>query len=501
MRKIYLLIIILVCFLLYINMSCGGKSQSITEGDELAHKYCISCHQFNDPSLLDKKSWGENVLPKMAEFMYVDQYYNPYVPGSSQRRIAPEDLFPYEKWEKIVNYYLLNAPDSMPVRTEQLSPVHIGLNHFTTHFIESKIEAPLTTMVRFDTAGHRILFGDGQERKLFVMNPAMKVVDSFHVRVGIADIHLAKNSFEVVTMGILKPSDAILGKLVRITDKKETILADSLERPVQATYADLNGDNKEDIVLCEFGYRLGALSWLENMGNDQYKKHVLRGLPGAINTEVYDFNKDGKPDIIALMAQADEGVFIYYNEGGGHFREERVLSFPPVYGSNSMQLCDLNKDGFMDILVTHGDNADFSPVRKPYHGIRLFLNDGKDHFRLDKFLPVYGVQKAVAADMDNDGDPDIISVSFFPDYEKAPEESFLYWENKGSGQYQRYTFEGVTDGRWMTLDAGDMDHDGDKDIILANGTIGFGNVPPALKERWISHPVSAVVLENTLIKK
>lgn len=500
MRKVYIITFILVSFLFYLNMSCGRKSQSIQEGEELAHKYCISCHQFNDPSLLDKKSWSENVLPKMAEFMYVDEYYNPYMPGSSQERVAPGNLFPYEKWAKIVNYYLINAPDSMPARTE-VSPVQTGMKQFTTHFIDGKTPVPLTTMVRFDTARQQILFGDGSAGKIFIMNTEMNVLDSLRVRIGVADVHLEKKSTDVVTMGIMKPSDAILGKLVRITGKKETILKDSLQRPVQATYGDLNGDGREDIVLCEFGYKKGALSWLENQGNDYYVKHLLRGLPGAINTEIYDFNKDGKPDIIALMAQADEGVFIYYNEGKGNFREDRVLSFPPVYGSNSMQLCDFNNDGFMDILVTQGDNADFSPVLKPYHGIRLFLNDGKNKFALQKFLPAYGVQKAMAADLDEDGDLDIVSVSFFPDYEKAPEESFLYWENKGNGNYQRYTFDGVTDGRWMTLDVGDMDHDGDKDIILANGTIGFGNIPDTLKQKWKSHPLACVILENMLNKK
>ena len=86
---------------------------------------------------------------------------------------------------------------------------------------------------------------------------------------------------------------------------------------MQATYADLNNDGREDIIISEFGFRQGSLSWFENTGKGNYARHILRALPGAIRTEVYDFNKDGKPDIAAMMAQGDEGVFIYYNEGNG----------------------------------------------------------------------------------------------------------------------------------------------------------------------------------------
>jgi hypothetical protein len=303
-------------------------------------------------------------------------------------------------------------------------------------------------------------------------------------------------------MGILKPSDARLGKLALIEKEKiPVVIIDSLQRPVQASYGDLNGDNKEDIIICEFGFRTGALSWFENKGNNKFEKHLLRALPGATRSEIYDFNKDGRPDIIALMAQADEGIFIYYNEGNGKFREERVLQFPPVYGSNYFQLFDFNKDGFIDIITSNGDNADYSIILKAYHGIRIFLNDGKNRFKEKIFLPVYGIQKVIPADFDSDGDADLVSIAFFPDYENLPAEGFIYWENTGDYLYRRYTFSGVTDGRWMTLDAGDMDNDGDKDVILGSTFFSFGNIPQLLKDKWDKRPLSAVILENKLYKK
>jgi hypothetical protein len=507
MQKIFIAFIFFFGGFCYVISSCNDKQKAIEpEGEKLARTHCIACHAFPDPSLLDKETWGKDVLPKMAELMYVDAFYTPYNPSGPQgdmpaTRATPGDLFPYAKWEKIVKYYLMNAPGKQPGRDKELPAIETGLKNFTPHYLYDKSAFPLTTLVQFDTSAGRIFFADGGEEKLFVLDSKMKITDSLRVFTGATDINLTKNPATVISMGILKPSDQKLGRL-SYTSKGEipVVIIDSMQRPVQATYADLNNDAKEDIVISEFGFRQGGLSWFEGDGKGHYKKHLLRAIAGATRTEVNDLNKDGKPDIIALMAQGDEAIFVYYNLGDGKFKEERVLQFPPVYGSNYFQLFDFNKDGFMDILITNGDNADYSIVVKAYHGIRIFLNDGKNHFEEKTFLPVYGAQKAIPADMDNDGDIDLVSIAFFPDYEKLPQESFIYWENTGDNTYKRYTFEGVTDGRWVTMDVGDMDKDGDKDVILGNALFTFGNVPESLKDKWNKRPLSIVVLENTLNK-
>ena len=139
-------------------------------------------------------------------------------------------------------------------------------------------------------------------------------------------------------------------------------------------------------------------------------------------------------------------------------------------------------------------------VVKSYHGIRIFLNDGKNHFEEKYFLRQHGAQKAIPADFDKDGDLDIVSIAFFPDYEKLPLESFIYWENKGDGSFSRSSFPGSTDGRWLTMDAGDIDGDGDIDVIIGNAVFAAGKIPASLREEWLKNPLSAIVLENNAIK-
>ena len=185
-------------------------------------------------------------------------------------------------------------------------------------------------MFRLTRLIEKYFFADANAGKLFSLNQQFDIIDSVNAGKGTVAMLNTNNGMQVLSMGILSPSDAKLGKLSLINkNKNNSTLLDSLQRPVFVSYADLDNDKKEDIVVNEFGFRQGSLNWYKNMGNGKYEKHLLRALPGAIRTEIFDFNKDGRPDIIALMAQGDEGVFIYYNEGNGKFREERVASFPP----------------------------------------------------------------------------------------------------------------------------------------------------------------------------
>ncbi|MDQ6845861.1 MAG: VCBS repeat-containing protein, partial [Bacteroidota bacterium] len=270
-------------------------------------------------------------------------------------------------------------------------------------------------------------------------------------------------------------------------------LFDSLQRPVQITETDLNNDSKPDYLICEFGYITGSLSWMENVGNKKFVRHVLRPLPGAIKAYITDLNHDGLPDILALFAQGDESVILFTNKGKGEFSQEQVLRFPPSYGSSYFELDDFNNDGYPDILYTCGDNADFSPVLKPYHGVYIFINDKTNHFTQKYFFPIHGCYKAMAMDFDGDGDLDIAAISFFADYTHQPEEGFVYLKNTGNLNFLPFTLPGTEIGRWLTMDAGDMDGDGKIDIVLGNFSIGPVINKPA--ENWKKSP-PFIILKN-----
>ena len=457
---------------------------NVQKGKVLAATYCRLCHLLPDPSLLDKRSWVNDVLPGMAprlgmiskEAHNTYDHYNEML-GKTYYPAAP--LLKPEEWQHIIEYYSATAPDTLPRPVRSLSIIP-ELSQFSIQTPAVTFTPPASCMVRIDTLGgrHELLVSDAKTSRLLRFDQSLRMIDSMKSNGPIVDITLEKNRMLACNIGYLNPTDIKLGSAEFITaapaaGRKTKMEAnkpffEKLARPVQITPADLNQDHRTDYLICEFGNLAGSLSWMENTGDGKFTKHVLRDMPGAIKAYVQDLNHDGLPDIIALFAQGDEGIFLYTNKGHGQFEERTLLRFPPVYGSTYFELADFNHDGFPDILYTSGDNADYSPVLKPYHGVYIYLNDGKNNFTQRTFIPMDGCFKAMARDFDGDGDLDIAAISFFADYKHHPEQGFMYLENKGDLQFQPYTFPEAASGRWITMDAGDIYGRGKEDIVLGN---------------------------------
>ena len=219
-----------------------------------------------------------------------------------------------------------------------------------------------------------------------------------------------------------------------------------------------------------------------------------------IRSVIKDMNGDGKKDIVALFSQGDENITIYYQLEDLKFRMDKVIRFSPIYGSSWFELIDYDHDGDDDIITVHGDNADQTYIPKPYHGLRLHINDGNNQFEEKYFYPMNGATRVVARDFDQDGDIDFGLLSTFPDYENPAEPSFIYLENKNASAF---TFENSTlkesnYGRWLLMDAGDVDGDGDEDIILSSFLYSFTPVPIEKIDLWREKGIDIMILENKL---
>jgi hypothetical protein len=214
---------------------------------------------------------------------------------------------------------------------------------------------------------------------------------------------------------------------------------------------------------------------------------------------IRDIDNNGKLDILVLMSQGDEKIMAILNQGDFRFRANTLLQFPPVYGSSYFDLADFNDDGKFDILYTNGDNADYSIILKPYHGVRIFLNNGNNEFQESWFYNMHGASQATARDFDDDGDLDIVAISFFPDFARSSREGFLYFENK-DGSFFPQTIPLANAGRWLTMETADIDLDGDTDVLL--GALDFNDgVPAPLVEEWKRGNVTMMVLRNQTERK
>jgi hypothetical protein len=203
-----------------------------------------------------------------------------------------------------------------------------------------------------------------------------------------------------------------------------------------------------------------------------------------------------------LSSQGDEGVTIFYQKEKLKFDAKKVIRFSPIYGSSWFELIDYDGDGDQDIITVNGDNADETYIQKPYHGMRIHINDGNNVYEEKYFYSMNGATRVIAKDFDDDGDFDMALLSTFPDYENSPEYVFVYLENKSpmNFEFQAFTLNDINIGKWFLMDSGDVDKDGDEDIILSSFTYGFSSAPEELTKKWNESTVDLLVLKNIKIE-
>lgn len=483
----------------------GSGADSLALGKQLALRHCSGCHLFPQPDLLDKKTWVVGVLPNMAMRLGLRlPGQDTLRPVSLEEEQAVRQLNVYPEtpqlsladWQHIVHYYEQTAP-AEPLPQPAHKSIQTGLSLFrATGVMLGDKPAPQTTLLKYNKNTAQLYVGDTQNT-VSVVDGQFRVTDTWLVDTPPTDIDFPQQAApRLLTVGVFSPSDQHLGRLMSLTRTSKSgslpLNIKTLPRPVQFAAGDLNADGNEDVVICGFGNHAGKLFWYDNF--NPAKEHVLKAMPGARKVEIVDMNRDKKPDIVVLMAQAREEVAIFYNQGNGRFREKVVLRFPPVFGGSYVELADFNRDGSPDILLTNGDNWDYSAVDKNYHGIRIFLNDKKDNFTEAWFYPMFGASKAVARDFDGDGDLDIAATSFYANLTR-PEESFVYFSNEGRLNFTPFSTPEAASGKWLTMETADFDSDGDLDIVLGSYFHTMGEMTQLLVKGITTFP-QLLVLEN-----
>ncbi len=485
-----------ILYLSFICLSLVACQQSQEEKEEaIAKKTCGSCHKFPDPSLLDKKTWETGVLPEMSyrlglgnRFELMSRISEEQYQSAIQLNVYPETpSISQEEWQAIVNYYTRNAP-AKPIAQKKKEAISLDKFHFKIeNYITPNDQIAGVSSIKIHPSKPEVWVGM-RTHQTIILDKNLIAKSQIATRSSNVSTQFVGERTFLTGIGKMYPNDQKLGTLYELKGKQAVPVLDSLKRPVDLQVADLNEDRMLDYVICEYGFEQGQLIWVDGKTKE---KHPLKMQAGARNVVIRDFTGEGTPDLMVLTAQSREGVSLFINKGKGNFIEKPLLQFDAVFGSSYMEVADMNKDGYADIIVSNGDNADYSYSKKAFHGVHVYLNDGRNNFKESYFFPAYGASKTLARDFDQDGDLDMAMIAFFAENDQGKNEGFLYFQNQGNMQFNVSNL-GVPEGaHYIVMDAGDVDKDGDIDLLLGNYQFGKrkpgDKIPPGLQMHYIKN--------------
>ncbi len=475
---------------------------TVADGEKLVQKYCTSCHKLVPADALTKDVWRFHTLPAMSHYMglstYGPDYFkdHPVSPGIS-----------LAEWQAIVNYYKKLAPAELKA-TPPPAPLTNDWAGFSLKKPQDGKVTAFTTMVAVNPSTHKLYSSDGFSGKLTEWDSNLQGHEMASMPGPVVSASFIKddkgiNQGVFSCIGQLQPVDFPNGKVMQVDlDAKgkvtPSLVASDLARPVQTISGDFNKDGLMDWVICGEGFKSGGVYLLTQNKDHSFSQSNIANRSGAVQAVAGDFNNDGWQDVMVLFGSGDEGLWLFTNNHKGGFTSKNLLRFPPVYGSSSFQLADLNHDGKLDLIYTCGYNFFDSRILKPYHGLYIFTNQGDWKFKQTYFYPINGCTKAIAADFDGDGDLDIATIALFADMKGNPAESFIYFEQDKPLSFKPHAIPVSKYGHWMSMDAGDINNDGKPDIVLGNYAKGF-MFQQGLVPFWDPN-LPLIVLENHIKK-
>ena len=228
--------------------------------------------------------------------------------------------------------------------------------------------------------------------------------------------------------------------------------------PREMAVGDVDGDG--DLDLC-VNIGSGQISTHLNNGAGAFAYGTYTALDGTSGDGVTLGDVDGDGDLDLAAVNGNYGttnrntVSIRRNDGRGNFSGTHYVAVAPQ--PYKVVLADVDNDGDLDLLTNSGVQSGAVSVR---------LNNGTGVFSGSQNVAVGGWPKNLAVgDVDGDGDLDLLTVN--DDGVGSSNCTVSVCHNNGSGLFALHQTVGVGSGPY-TVALGDVDSDGDLDFVTAD---------------------------------
>gem|GEM_PF-812199 len=248
-----------------------------------------------------------------------------------------------------------------------------------------------------------------------------------------------------------------------------------------ASFADIDGDNDQDLLLCGSTIAStngsGSTSLYLNNGNGVFTAAFGTGFPNLYGayTDFADIDGDSDMDLLMVGQSPFYTTALFVNNGNGTFTEDTTITIPD-YANGHFLFEDLDADNDLDLVIMGRQSNPFISTSK------LFTNNGTGTFTEVTSVPFVGgyYGDIAAGDLDGDNDKDVIIAGL------GSNGSFInVFQNDGLGNFATFNNHGLFPLSRGGLEVNDVDGDGDLDVAMA------GNISTTSSVSRV-----AVIMEN-----